>query len=180
MKLQGKIVDINLDFLNHKPKITLHLTNQMDILTDEFNKLQNEELVDIEIVKHREKRSLDANAYCWVLCKKIADVLRTTKEEIYVKAIHEVGTFEILPIRDEAVDTFIKAWSLKGIGWICEVLNKSKIDGYTNVIAYYGSSIYDTKEMSVLIDNIVQEAKQLEIETMNPRELEQLKSMWGE
>ncbi len=179
MKLQGKIVDINLDFLNHKPKVTLHLTNQMDILTDEFNKLQNEELVDIEIVKHREKRSLDANAYCWVLCKKIADVLRITKEEVYAKAIHEVGKFEILPIKDEAVDTFIKAWSSKGIGWICEVLNKSKLDGYTNVIAYYGSSIYDTKEMSVLIDNIVQEAKQLEIETMNPKELEELMSMWG-
>ena len=133
-----------------------------------------------EIKEYKKKRSLDANAYCWVLCKKIADVLRITKEEVYVKAIHEVGKFEIVPIKDEAVDTFIKAWSLKGIGWICEVLNKSKLDGYTNLIAYYGSSIYDTKEMSVLIDNIVQEAKQLEIETMNPRELEQLKSMWGE
>lgn len=178
MKLKGKIVDINLDYLNHKPKITLHLTNQYDILTDEFNKLQNEELLDIEIHKHREKRSLDANSYCWVLCKKIADVLGATKEEVYKKAINEVGKFEILPIKDEAVETFIKAWTSKGIGWVCEVFGKSKLDGYTNVIAYYGSSIYDTKEMSVLIDNIVQEAKQLGIETMPPYELEQLKSLW--
>lgn len=132
-----------------------------------------------EIKEYKKRRSLDANSYCWVLCKKIADKLRITKEEVYVKAIHEVGKFEILPIKDEAVDTFIKAWSSKGIGWLCEVLNKSKLDGYTNVIAYYGSSIYDTKEMSILIDNIVQEARQLEIETMTPKELEQLMSMWG-
>ncbi len=133
-----------------------------------------------EIKEYKKKRSLDANSYCWVLCKKIADVLRITKEEVYRKAINEVGKFEILPIKDEAVKTFINAWTSKGVGWICEVLNKSKLDGYTNVIAYYGSSIYDTKEMSILIDNIVQEAKQLEIETMSPREIEQLMSMWGE
>ena len=132
-----------------------------------------------EIKEHKRKRSLDANSYCWVLCKKIADVLRITKEEVYRKAINEVGKFEILPIKDEAVRTFINAWSSKGIGWICEVLNKSKLDGYTNVIAYYGSSIYDTKEMSILIDNIVQEAKQLDIETMTPDEIENLKSLWG-
>lgn len=132
-----------------------------------------------ELKEHKRKRSLDANSYCWVLCKKIADALRITKEEVYRKAINEVGKFEILPIKDEAVRTFINAWSSKGIGWICEVFNKSKLDGYTNVIAYYGSSIYDTKEMSILIDNIVQEAKHLGIDTMTPDEIENLKSLWG-
>lgn len=131
-----------------------------------------------EIKEHKKKRSLDANSYCWVLCKKIADELRITKEEVYRKAINEVGKFEIIPIKNEAIDTFINAWKSKGIGWICEVHNKSKIDGYTNLIIYYGSSIYNTKEMSILIDNIVQEAKQLGIETMTPSELEELKSLW--
>ena len=140
--------------------------------------LEQDKEKQFEIKEHKAKRSLDSNAYCWILCKKIADVLRITKEEVYVKAIHEVGKFEILPIKDEAVDTFIKAWSLKGIGWICEVLNKSKLDGYTILIAYYGSSIYDTKEMSVLIDNIVQEAKQLEIETMTPEQISALMEVW--
>lgn len=132
-----------------------------------------------EIKEHKKKRSLDANSYCWVLCKKIADELRITKEEVYRKAINEVGKFEIIPIKNEAVDTFINAWKSKGIGWICEVFNKSKIDGYTNLIIYYGSSIYDTKEMSILIDNIVQEAKQLGIETLTPDEIERMKTMWG-
>lgn len=131
-----------------------------------------------EIKEYRKKRSLDANAYLWTLCKKIADVLRITKEEVYTKQIKEVGKFEIIPIRDEAVETFIHAWSNKGIGWICEILNKSKIDGYTNLIAYYGSSLYDTRDMSILIDAIVQEAKNLNIETLSPQKIEDLKSMW--
>ena len=132
-----------------------------------------------EIKEYKKRRSSDANSYCWVLCKKIADVLRITKEEVYRKAINEVGKFEILPIKDEAVDTFIRAWTSKGVGWICEIFNKSKIDGYTNVIAYYGSSIYNTKEMSILIDGIVQEAKQLGIQTETPEEIARMKAMWG-
>lgn len=131
-----------------------------------------------EIKVYKKKRSLDANSYCWVLCKKIADELRITKEEVYRKAINEVGKFEIIPIKDEAVDTFINAWKSKGVGWICEVFNKSKIEGYTNLIAYYGSSIYNSKEMSILIDSIVSEAKELKIETLTPNELERLKSLW--
>ncbi len=133
-----------------------------------------------ELKEYKKRRTLDANSYCWVLCKSIADELRITKEEVYRKAISEVGKFEILPIKDEAVDTFINAWTSKGIGWVCEIFNKSKLDGYINVIAYYGSSIYNTKEMAILIDYIVQEAKDLKIETMTPDELLNLKNSWGE
>ena len=66
-----------------------------------------------------------------------------------------------------------------GLGWVCETLGESKVNGYTNVVAYYGSSVYNTKEMSVLVDNIVQEAKQLDIETLSERELSLLKDSWG-
>lgn len=130
-----------------------------------------------EIKEHKEKRSLDANGYCWVLCKKIADKLHITKEEIYKKNIKEVGKYEVIPIRNDAIETFVNAWTGKGIGWICEILSKSKIDGYTNLIAYYGSSIYDSKEMSLLLDGIVQEAQNLGIETLTPDELANLKSL---
>lgn len=130
-----------------------------------------------EIKEHKKKRSLDANAYCWVLLQKIADKLNSSKEEIYRRIIKEKGTFEIIPIKNEAINTFINAWQEHGIGWICET-TKSKLDGYTNVIAYYGSSTYDTKQMAYFIDYIVEEAKELEIETMTPNELESLKNSW--
>lgn len=130
-----------------------------------------------EIKEHKNKRSLDANGYCWVLCKKIADKLHITKEEVYRKNIKEMGKYEIIPIRNEAVNTFINAWTEKGIGWICESLSRSKLDGFTNLIAYYGSSVYDSKEMALLLDSIVQEAQALDIDTLTPDELANLKSL---
>lgn len=130
------------------------------------------------IKEYKPKRSLDANAYCWVLLQKIADKLNSSKEEIYRRIIKQKGTFEIIPIKNEAVDTFINAWQEHGLGWICEVLRDSKLDGFTNVIAYYGSSTYDTKQMAYFIDYIVEEAKQLDIETIKPNELESLKNSW--
>lgn len=132
---------------------------------------------EYEIKEHKNKRSLDANGYCWVLCKKIADKLHITKEEVYRKNIKEMGKYEILPIRNEAVSTFINAWTSKGIGWICESLAKSKFDGFTNLIAYYGSSVYDSKEMALLLDSIVQEAQALDIDTLTPDEIANLKNL---
>ena len=127
---------------------------------------------DAELKEHREKRSLDANAYAWVLLGKLAAKLNIPKEEVYRQIIRDVGdNYEILPIRDEAVDKWISAWEEKGIGWCCDVLGKSKLGGYTNVIAYYGSSTYDSKQMSNFISLIVQECVEQDIETATPREL---------
>lgn len=127
---------------------------------------------DAELKEHREKRSLDANAYAWVLLGKLASKLNIPKEEVYRQIIKEVGdNYEILPIRDDAVDKWIFAWEEKGIGWCCDILGKSKLEGYTNVITYYGSSTYDSKQMSDFISLIVQECKEQDIETATPREL---------
>ena len=93
-------------------------------------------------------------------------------EAVYRQIIKEVGdNYEILPIRDDAVDKWIFAWEEKGIGWCCDILGKSKLEGYTNVITYYGSSTYDSKQMSDFISLIVQECKEQDIETATPREL---------
>jgi hypothetical protein len=131
-----------------------------------------------EIKYYKKKRSLDSNAYCWILCQKIAEVIKITKEEVYRKSIKDIGQFEILPIKNEAVETFIKAWTSKGIGWVCENLNKSKLDGYTNIVAYYGSSIYNNHSMSLLINGLVEECRSLNIETMKPEELAILNGKW--
>lgn len=126
-----------------------------------------------KIARKTKKRSLDANAYLWVLMDKIALKIGSTKEEVYRRLVKEVGIFEILPIRDDALDFWIGSWRGKGIGWYAEAIHPSKnLEGYTTTINYYGSSVYGTKEMSRLIDEAVQEAKDLGIETMPPEELE--------
>lgn len=77
------------------------------------------------------------------------------------------------------MEGWIEIWESRGLGWQAEVMRDSKFEGYTNVINYYGSSVYDTKEMSLLIDEIVTQAKELKIEVMSPGEIEQLKEQWG-
>lgn len=137
-------------------------------------------LLRVEIKQHRNRRSLDANAYCWVLCQRIAEAIQQTPEDVYRDFIRRVGQFEFLPIKDEAVDRFFEIWQSKGIGWFAEKAWDSKLEGYTTVKAYYGSSVYDTREMSVLIDEIVRQCKEMDIETMPPAELEALKQQWEE
>ena len=134
--------------------------------------------LDIEIKQHRAKRSLEANSYLWVLSQKIAEALHCTKEEVYKNAIRAVGQFEMLAMKEEAAETFIKVWNSRGLGWYAEEMD-SKLEGCKKIIAYYGSSCYDTKAMSVLIDYIVDDAKAIGVETLTPEEIEGLKEGWG-
>ena len=136
-------------------------------------------LYDLEVKEHRKKRSLDANAYCWVLINKLADVMRIEPVEVYRQAIQDIsGNSEVIPIKDEAVEQFNQAWSHNGIGWLCRDMGKSKIPGYRNLMVYYGSSVYNTKQMSVLIDHLIQDCKALEIETLPPDKLALLMEEW--
>ena len=129
-------------------------------------------LYDLEIKEHRQKRSLDANAYAWVLINKVADALRLTPKEVYRQAIQDIaGNNEIVPIKTEAADKFKEVWESQGLGWPCIDIGKSKIDGYRNMKAYYGSSTYDTRQMSLLIDHLIQDCKALDIETLPPDKL---------
>ena len=168
MKVRGKIVGLDLDFISHKPKLTLQLNNQELVGYDDIKNLDE---LDITIEKPKKKRTLNANNYLWQLINEIANVLGSTKEEIYREAIKDKGKFEIIPIKDEAVDKFTKAWQKDGLGNICEIKGKSKLEGYTNVICYFGSSTYDSKEFYYLTEYIVEEAKGLGIETMTPQEI---------
>lgn len=133
----------------------------------------------LNISRWKAKRSLNANAYMWVLCDKIAEKLKSTKDEVYRKYIGEVGVFRDLSINDDAVDTFIKAWGMHGVGWIAEKLDYSEIKGYSTVRAYYGSSVYSSKQMSRLIDMVVEDAKEMGIEVKTPDEIANMLSIWG-
>ena len=129
----------------------------------------------------RKDRSLDSNSYYWVLCGKLSAKLRIPPEQIYRQHIKDIGdNYEILPIKDVAVEKFKAVWNDKGIGWPVDIIGPSKHEGYTNVMAYYGSSTYSSSQMARLIDYMIQDCKDNEIETMTPAEVERLNSMWKE
>ena len=133
---------------------------------------------EYEIVPKRKKRSLDANAYLWVIVGKIAEAVGIPAEEVYRNAIRDAGEYTPLPIRADVVEEFSRKWAQGGTGWFIDVLDDSKLQGYKLVRAFYGSSTYDTKQMSRLIDSVVQDAKALGIETLTPFELDRLKEEW--
>ena len=158
---------IHKDNINKAKKVAVLVEAMKDILT-------------IEIKNYREKRSLDANAYMWVLCEKLAENQGITNAEVYQRAVREVGVCEVFPIKEEAAERWIEVWSGRGIGWFAEVLCDCKQEGYKYVRSYFGSSTYDAREMSRLVDHIVQDCEAVGIETLTPDELERLKANWKE
>ena len=175
--MTGEIKDISIDYMSNKPKITL-LLNERDCLNSIEN-LKDDKLT-IDIKKWRKKRSLDANSYCWVLCDKIAKELSkesiVTKEQIYKDAISQVGTFEPMIIEEKAYDNFKRIWEKQGLGFIVQEVSRK--DKCIKVHCYYGSSTYDTKEMSLLIEILIELAKSLNIETKPQAELDSLLRSW--
>lgn len=147
---------------------------------DEYDSLKDG-MVKIEIKRYSRKRSRTANDFCWALCTDIGNALTPPipKEEVYRKAIKDVGEYEPLPIKEEAVETFRKRWSEKGIGWFAEIVDDSKIPGYKLVFAYYGSSTYDTRSMSRLIDYLVQDAKNMGLKIPTSKEQEEMLNAWA-
>lgn len=134
---------------------------------------------DLELKKARNrKRSLDSNAYCWVLMDKIAAHYRVPVSEVYRNFVREIGgNSEIICMMDRAVEVFCRSWERNGLGWQTEVL-PSKIEGCSNVKVYYGSSTYDTVQMSRLIELVVQECRDAGIETKTREELDSLLAQW--
>jgi hypothetical protein len=134
--------------------------------------------IDLAVKKWREKRSLDANGYFWVLADKVAKSLGADKVDVYRNAVKDIGgVSETVCVKDEAVEKLRSGWEHNGLGWQTDTLT-SKIPGCTNVVLYYGSSTYDTKQMSALIDHIVQDAKSIGIETATPEELARMTEEW--
>jgi len=125
-----------------------------------------------EIKEWKPKRSLNANAYAWVLMTKIADVMRLSKEDVYLNMLKHYGQSEIISVvSDVDISGYFKYYEAVGTAFL-------QGKNFIHYKIYKGSSQYDTKEMSILIDGIVHEAKNLEIETMPESEIERLKEMW--
>lgn len=124
--------------------------------------------VKFEITEYHPKRSLSANAYAWALINKIADALRKSKEEIYLQMLKDYGQSEFVSVLSNI--------DVKGYFKYYEEYGKGHVEGreFTHYKVYKGSSEFDSKEMAVLIDGIIQEARQLGIETITPAEKERM------
>lgn len=179
MKLTGRIVGESIDFRTGKACLTLEINerSEFESLVDE---MRDKDKLSIEVKPFRAKRSLDANAYAWVLMDRLAEKLHKGKTEIYREYIKDIGgVSETVCVKNSAVERLCEGWSKNGIGWQTETF-ESKISGCTNVVLYYGSSTFTTAQMSALLDLIIQDCHEQGIVTDTPNEIARMKAMWGE
>lgn len=133
--------------------------------------------LELTIKPYKQKRSLSANAYMWELVGKIADELLISPNEVYRKAVRELGISRLLVLKKSAAAAIEKVWSAYGLGWFTERLDDDTGDEVI-LRLYYGSSSYNKRQMAALIDLVVQDCKSLGIETLTPAELARLVDRW--
>lgn len=129
---------------------------------------------DAEIKNHYVKRSLNANGYLWALVTKIGNALRMSKEEVYLIMLKRYGQGGAVSVQERFADSFRRTYKYN------ESLGKSELNGkmWEHFRFWIGSSEYNTQEMAIFLDGVIEEAKQLDIPTETPEEIARMKEEW--
>lgn len=172
-ELSGKIQGLAQDFGTRR--VTLMLTVNEDAAAKNlYDDLHEADKLSIKIDKYREKRSLNANAYAWKLLTEIANIVRSSKDDVYFEMLKRYGQSEIISVLAHIpIGEYVK---------YREEAGESKLNGklFKHYKVYKGSSEFDSREMSIFLDGVVSEAKEMGIQTMTPDEVARLKSLWRE
>ncbi len=128
----------------------------------------------VQLDYKRKKRSLNANAYLWSLLDKLAKKLGTTDEELYIDALRKYGAKDYVVTVEDAIPVIERVYK------IVEVVNKVMVNGKEGVQLRLvrGSSKYDSKEFSVLLNGVVDECRTIGVETLNDIEINEIIERW--
>lgn len=136
--------------------------------------------VEVSIKKACKHRTMEANRYAWALIDQIAKKTHIKKSEVYRKAILDIGgVSEDMLMKTKAVPKFIRTWEKEGLGNQVEIVDTEEETGWSSIRVYFGSSTYDTAQMSALIDSLIQEAEAQGIPTITPKEEERMLGKWA-
>lgn len=171
MKIDATLFNIGYDFAQKRTKFEFYSYGDITSPLEEY--LDKNVSLDLK----REKRSKDANGMLWSLLGALQNKLQIPKEEIYREYIHRCGVYDVVPIKNEALERFKDVWQSNGLGYVCDT-TPSKLDGYTNVIAYYGTSTYSKDEMATLLDQVVQDCIEQGIPTKRKEEIDSILEEW--
>lgn len=170
--MKGRLKDLTIG-LDGVQNVTVAILGDF---REEYKKLKDQ-AVDVLIKKHRSLRSLDANAYMWVLINKISEAISPpmNKQEVYLLMLRRYGQGGQVSILSSQFDSVIREFEYH------KVLGTSTANGkeFTHADVLVGSSKYDTREMSVLIDGVIQEARDLGIDTDTPEQIAKFKERWA-
>lgn len=172
MECTGKLKSVSKNWISRKWEVTFEINEDITASIDKIR----DKLLNLTAKIHREKRSLDANAYAWVLMQKIAEAIHTDKWSVYLMMLERYSPVSThIIVRPEAVER------VKGEWRTVKVLGPIQVNGSSGIQlqCYFGSSTFDSKEMASFIDGIVSECKEMGIETLPPDEIERMRREWG-
>lgn len=172
MECTGKLKSVSKNWISRKWEVTFEINEDITASIDKIR----DKLLNLTAKIHREERSLDANAYAWVLMQKIAEAIHTDKWSVYLMMLERYSpVFTHIIVRPEAVER------VKGEWRTVKVLGPIQVNGSSGIQlqCYFGSSTFDSKEMASFIDGIVSECKEMGIETLPPDEIERMRREWG-
>lgn len=171
MIFKGRISDIKIDYLRKTQNIIFETP---DDIRAELDDLKDAEL-SIEVKKYRKKRSLDANGMLWSCLGEIAAVLRTDKWSVYLEMLKRYGKYTYILVKPHVVDAMRAQWRET------EIVGEVEVNGQKSVqmLCYFGSSTYDSKEFSVLLDGVISEMKELGLQPPPSREMRNVLEKWS-
>ena len=173
METTGRILSATRDIISGKFHITLEFDTQP---VNEINILKGFEKLRIVVEQYKEKRSRDANALLWHCLSKIAQAFSppVDKWDVYLDMLKSYGKFTEILVRADAVEAAKKQWRE------VEEIGRQEIDGveYVQMLAYYGSSLLNTKEFSILLEGVIEEMKQVGLDPPTTREMQGAIEMW--
>lgn len=172
MEFTGRVQTVTKDMVSGKYLVTFTVNENSAI--EEVKSIQDIEKLTIKAVKHRQRRSLDANALLWVCLGKIAETLRTDKWNVYLKMLRRYGQFTYVCVKPGMVEAVKTQWRE------CEEIGKIDINGQEAIqlLCYFGSHTYNTKEFSTLLDGVISEMKELGIQTPTTEEMRRSLEIW--
>lgn len=178
MECSGKAVNFSKNFKNGNPQITLEI-NESYISEQQFDEIMKADKLKIKITKFRNSRSIDANNYMWEILSQLAPLVKTTKDELYIEKLQKYGSFMYVPGTEEDEEKLKKVFRIViNRGDTTLTTPTGKVLHLHQYQCYKGSSLYDTLEMSRLLDGIVEDAREEGVDTATPTEIERMKKLW--
>jgi hypothetical protein len=172
MECTGWLLDITRSWNNENLIVTFGINgniNPQDLADELLGKC-----LDIQAKKYRPKRSLDANGLLWHCLGEIAKALNTDKWDVYLMMLKRYGKYTYICIRPNMVDAMKKQWRE------CEVVGEIEIgrEKAIQMLCYFGSSSYDSKEFSRLLDGVISEMKEMGLPVPTSKEMQRVLEEW--
>ena len=154
--MRARMTGIQMPFRASYPVMTL----QVDADPEQLEKYLDTDL-DITIKKHRERRSLDANACLWWCLGKIAAAIGSDPWEVYLLELSKYGRFTHLMVKSDAVEALRRQW--REIRIVGDTMHNGV--PMTELLCFFGSSTYNSEEFSRLLDGVISDMKEMHLET---------------